>query len=290
MEQDLQRGFSSFNIQRLRKSDEDVFFCSVDVVTEGKEVTYWSQEGANITFAEDTPRFLIVQPEALSAPEGGSVIISCLFVPPPGLGPLSNVRVYWRRDHFNGLVIFQAFPPATPDPDYEGRVTLVGNLEAGNASIRISGLRPLDQTTYFCYISGRLAHGREVQRQSSVGTPLTVTARSTGQLITQPGHRQALNLLNGSRLPEEAGDSGGSGLRALFFSPLDLALLLALSLTLKIGTCVAVFLKLQGGERGGPGGVSGPPDPLPAARQEPQAPRPPGPDQAEPSEGPQEVQ
>ncbi|XP_028911374.1 uncharacterized protein LOC114808087 [Ornithorhynchus anatinus] len=245
MKKDLKEGFSSFDIQGLRKSDEDTFFCRVSVVTEGKEVICWSQEGANITFAEGIPRFLIQQPKALTAPEGGSVTISCLFSPPPGLGPLSNVRVIWRRNHFHGKVILRSFPPATPDPDYEGRVTLVGNPVGGNASIRISGLRPRDQTTYFCAVYGRLAQGQEVQQQSSLGTPLTVTARSRGRLISQPRSPQALDLRNDSCVTEKAREPGLC-LRPLF-SPSDLGPLLALSLTLKIGTCP------PGGSHGPPG-------------------------------------
>ncbi|XP_033026075.1 paired immunoglobulin-like type 2 receptor beta [Lacerta agilis] len=122
------------------------------------------------------PEYHIWQPCQLTARPKGSVTLLCTFN--YTWEATETAQVHWRLGSFYGKFIFNHTDSTHwyTDPDYEGRVSLVGDLsKALDASIRIENLRETDSNLYFCTVSVQTRlHGVKYWRNIE-GTNLTVT-------------------------------------------------------------------------------------------------------------------
>ncbi|XP_041957408.1 butyrophilin subfamily 1 member A1-like isoform X3 [Alosa sapidissima] len=96
-------------------------------------------------FAVQTPQ------KSVSAPYGASVTLPC------GISPATSavdLELRWHRpDGFNTPVLFYRNKAVQPvEPQYRGRVSLIGHLEKGNVSLRLENLTLADRGEYVCYI------------------------------------------------------------------------------------------------------------------------------------------
>ncbi|XP_041951290.1 butyrophilin subfamily 1 member A1-like [Alosa sapidissima] len=96
-------------------------------------------------FAVQTPQ------KSVSAPYGASVTLPC------GISPATSavdLELRWHRpDGFNTPVLFYRNKAVQPvEPQYRGRVSLIGQLEKGNVSLRLENLTLADRGEYVCYI------------------------------------------------------------------------------------------------------------------------------------------
>ncbi|XP_066236028.1 paired immunoglobulin-like type 2 receptor alpha [Saccopteryx leptura] len=123
------------------------------------------------------------QPEHLSAPEGGSILIPFSFCYPgkPAKNPRESIS--WRWGHYHGEFIYNTTPPFI-HKDFKNRLVLNWTKGARNGSLLISNLRKEDNSTYFCRV--QLTTQKEGQQlwQSIPGTRLTIT-RDTEKTTTR---------------------------------------------------------------------------------------------------------
>ncbi|XP_066134128.1 paired immunoglobulin-like type 2 receptor alpha [Saccopteryx bilineata] len=126
----------------------------------------------------------VIQPEHLSAPEGGSILIpfSFCYSWKPAKDPQESI--FWRWENFHGKFIHNTTPPFT-HKDFKNRLVLNWTKGARNGSLLISNLRKEDNSTYFCRV--QLTTQKEGQQmwQSILGTSLTIT-RATEKTTTRP--------------------------------------------------------------------------------------------------------
>ncbi|XP_066130478.1 paired immunoglobulin-like type 2 receptor alpha [Saccopteryx bilineata] len=116
----------------------------------------------------------VIQPEHLSAPEGGSIHIpfSFCYSGNPAKDPRESIS--WRWGHFHGEFIYNTTPPFTHE-DFKNRLVLNWTKGARNGSLLISNLRKEDSSTYFCRVQlTTQKEGRQLW-QSILGTSLTIT-------------------------------------------------------------------------------------------------------------------
>ncbi|XP_041946109.1 butyrophilin-like protein 3 isoform X2 [Alosa sapidissima] len=111
---------------------------------------------AVVTLAAVTPDpelFILTGSEGpVSAPEGSSVTMPCGLSPSSSAVPL---QVRWHRPNaFRTPVLLydnRRVQGEPADPRYRGRVSLVGELEKGNVSLRLENLTLEDMGDYVCY-------------------------------------------------------------------------------------------------------------------------------------------
>lgn len=126
------------------------------------------------TKCNSTYGYEVNQPEQLSAPEGGSVLIPFSFCHPWELAPDPRVNLYWRRTHFHGELIYNTTRHFIHE-DYKGRLFPNWTEVSRSGSLRISNLRRRDQGRYYCRVQLlTLRHGMK-EWQSLHGTQLIIT-------------------------------------------------------------------------------------------------------------------
>ncbi|XP_076149379.1 butyrophilin subfamily 1 member A1-like [Alosa pseudoharengus] len=109
-----------------------------------------------INLGLESDGFAVQTPEkSVSAQYGASVTLPC------GISPAASavdLEVRWHRpDGFNTPVLFYRNKAVQPvDPQYRGRVSLIGQLEKGNVSLRLENLTLADRGEYMCYIKSSL--------------------------------------------------------------------------------------------------------------------------------------
>ncbi|KAG5285768.1 hypothetical protein AALO_G00007240 [Alosa alosa] len=99
-----------------------------------------------------TDGFAVQTPDkSVSAQYRASVTLPC------GISPATSavdLELRWHRpDGFNTPVLFYRNKAVQPvEPQYRGRVSLIGQLEKGNVSLRLENLTLADRGEYVCYI------------------------------------------------------------------------------------------------------------------------------------------
>lgn len=85
---------------------------------------------------------------------GSSVTLPCILFPAFN----ESLEVRWHRpSNYTAPVLLyqnQKIQQQPADPQYQGRVSLTGELEKGNISLRISNVTMADRGEYICFISG----------------------------------------------------------------------------------------------------------------------------------------
>ncbi|XP_030643727.1 butyrophilin subfamily 1 member A1-like [Chanos chanos] len=108
---------------------------------------------AQIIKGPDT--FSVVVPDSpVSAKLGSSVVLLCSLSPSFSAVEL-EVRWY-RPNKFNTPVLLykdQKIQESPVDPQYRDRVSLIGNLEEGNVSLKMKNITLSDRGEYVCYVS-----------------------------------------------------------------------------------------------------------------------------------------
>ncbi|KAI4894482.1 hypothetical protein NFI96_029399, partial [Prochilodus magdalenae] len=123
-------------------------FC--DQITAGQEVE--SQEDRQEDRFTTASEFSLSVPNAsVSEPLGSSAVLPC------GLSPSLNAETFeirWHRNDYNNPVLLYKdlqIQENTGDPQYR-RVSLIGELEKGNVSLKLENLTLADMGEYVCYV------------------------------------------------------------------------------------------------------------------------------------------
>lgn len=96
--------------------------------------------------------FSIVVPVArVSAPLGSSVVLPC------GLFPSFNAKYFdirWYRngDYENVVLLYQDQNISPGDQWYRTRVSLIGELDRGNISLKLDNITVVDAGDYTCFV------------------------------------------------------------------------------------------------------------------------------------------
>ncbi|XP_036417971.1 myelin-oligodendrocyte glycoprotein-like, partial [Colossoma macropomum] len=97
--------------------------------------------------------FSVLVPNSVSALSGSSVILPC------GLSPSYNAKTFefrWYRnkDYNKPILLYQNLKVQenAGDPQYRGRVYLIGELEKGNVSLKLENLTLADNGEYMCNV------------------------------------------------------------------------------------------------------------------------------------------
>lgn len=117
----------------------------------------------------------------VEAKVGATAILNCTFHP-----PAKDLILYWTRlDSAGGIssvyIHYQGkVDTRFTDPTYVTRSSLVGDLDKGDASLRLGPLSPADRGTYCCRV--KHAHGTDVAE-----TQLHVLSRLWGGVGASSG-------------------------------------------------------------------------------------------------------
>ncbi|XP_062374203.1 butyrophilin subfamily 1 member A1-like isoform X2 [Sardina pilchardus] len=100
--------------------------------------------------------FAVFVPDGpLSVWKGSSIILPCSLSP----AFTESLEVRWHRpDEFKTPVLLyekQQIQQQPADPQYKGRVRLVGELQKGNLSLEIDNVQLADSGDYVCYVSAK---------------------------------------------------------------------------------------------------------------------------------------
>lgn len=98
---------------------------------------------------------------------GSFAILPCAISPSISAVPL-EVRWY-RTGKFNDPVLLYNDRQLKEDTEYRGRVSLLGNLEKGNVSLKLDNLTLEDSGEYYCYVKKPTWYDRK---------PLLLTVKS----------------------------------------------------------------------------------------------------------------
>ncbi|KAL2096886.1 hypothetical protein ACEWY4_006093 [Coilia grayii] len=100
---------------------------------------------------------MIVPDGPISAPLGASITLPCSVSPAFSVVPLKTT--WYRPDKFNTHVLLYENRKVQKDPSdaqYRGRVSLVGQLDQGNVSMRLDNLTLADRGEYLCHVQSRV--------------------------------------------------------------------------------------------------------------------------------------
>ncbi|XP_062391611.1 butyrophilin subfamily 1 member A1-like [Sardina pilchardus] len=126
----------------------------------------------------------------LSVQMGSSIILPCSFSPAFTV----SLKVRWYRpDKYKSPVLLyekQQVQHQAADPQYRGRVSLVGELEKGNVSLKLDNVSPADHGEFVCFVAGdkwyeqASVHLNVKALPSTMGSPpvLSVTDGGSGQV------------------------------------------------------------------------------------------------------------
>ncbi|XP_062386833.1 butyrophilin subfamily 3 member A1-like [Sardina pilchardus] len=131
--------------------------------------------------------FAVQTPEkSVSAPYGSSVTLPC------GISPATSavdLEVRWHRPNgFNTPVLLyknKAIQDQAADPQYRGRVSLTGQLEKGNVSLRLENSTLADRGEFVCYIKSPVWYDT-----AAVNLTLRVVGSALDLSITETGEGQ----------------------------------------------------------------------------------------------------
>ncbi|KAI4890991.1 hypothetical protein NFI96_031386 [Prochilodus magdalenae] len=100
-------------------------------------------------------KFSVLVPNSVSAGLGSSVILPCELSPSYDAKTF-EVHWYKNEDYNNPILLYQNLKvqESAGDPQYRGRVSLIGELEKGNASLKLENLRLADRGEYMCHVEG----------------------------------------------------------------------------------------------------------------------------------------
>lgn len=95
--------------------------------------------------------FTLVIPDAsVSEPLGSTAILYC------GLSPSLNARTFdvrwYKNGDYDNFVLFYNDQKTIENDKYRGRVSLIGELDNGNVSLKLDNLTSLDGGEYTCYV------------------------------------------------------------------------------------------------------------------------------------------
>ncbi|KYO41057.1 hypothetical protein Y1Q_0019598 [Alligator mississippiensis] len=157
-------------------------------------------------------------PMVVEAKVGATAILNCTFHP-----PAKDLILYWTRlDSAGGIssvyIHYQGkVDTRFTDPTYVTRSSLVGDLDKGDASLRLGPLSPADRGTYCCRV--KHAHGTDVAEtqlhvlnSSRLDTPWTLQVDPSGLTDTTapPSTRPWLDANANSTWVWVAGLGGGA--------------------------------------------------------------------------------
>ncbi|XP_036416692.1 butyrophilin subfamily 2 member A2-like [Colossoma macropomum] len=100
-------------------------------------------------------KFSVLVPNSVSALSGSSVILPC------GLSPSYDAETFefcWCKndDYDNPVLLYENLKVQenAGDPQYRGRVYLIGELDKGNISLKLENLTLADNGEYMCNVEG----------------------------------------------------------------------------------------------------------------------------------------
>ncbi|XP_062372047.1 butyrophilin-like protein 2 [Sardina pilchardus] len=121
-------------------------------------------------------KFNLIVPGSVSAHMGSTVTLPCAVSPTFSVVPL---KMRWHRpNRFKTPVLLYENRNVQQDPagtGYRGRVSLVGNLEQGNVSMKLENITPADNGTYLCYVQSSIWY-------EEAGVPLNVEGEVIGSV------------------------------------------------------------------------------------------------------------
>ncbi|XP_063786930.1 uncharacterized protein LOC134935990 isoform X2 [Pseudophryne corroboree] len=146
-------------------------------------VTLWGQSCVT------EEQYCMYQPQGANVFVGEALTLQCRFVYPKIKENVSEVIVVWKAskesycggptEEFYKSVMNSTFP------QYKGRVVLVGDSKAQNASITLMNVTKRDANTYCCGVTIKHSDGKSTTFQSPKGTRLSVRGEND-LLIEQP--------------------------------------------------------------------------------------------------------
>ncbi|XP_063786931.1 uncharacterized protein LOC134935990 isoform X3 [Pseudophryne corroboree] len=147
-------------------------------------VTLWGQSCVT------EEQYCMYQPQGANVFVGEALTLQCRFVYPKIKENVSEVIVVWKAskesycggptEEFYKSVMNSTFP------QYKGRVVLVGDSKAQNASITLMNVTKRDANTYCCGVTIKHSDGKSTTFQSPKGTRLSVRERTKYLDIQQP--------------------------------------------------------------------------------------------------------
>ncbi|XP_036439437.1 butyrophilin subfamily 1 member A1-like isoform X2 [Colossoma macropomum] len=99
--------------------------------------------------------FSVLAPDgSVSAYLGSSVILPCRLS--PSLNAETFEVRWYKNDYDNPVLLYRdlTVQESTGDPQYRGRVSLIGELVKGNVSLKLENLTLADRGEYVCFVKG----------------------------------------------------------------------------------------------------------------------------------------
>ncbi|XP_036439428.1 butyrophilin-like protein 8 [Colossoma macropomum] len=129
---------------------------------------------------------LLVPDGFISAQIGSSVVLPC------GLSTALDIKSYevrWHRPNKkeNPILLYKDLKVQENigDPQYRGRVSLIGELQKGNVSLKLENLTLADRGEYVCFVKSTewYERGSVILNITVVGSPLLFSLSETGEQV-----------------------------------------------------------------------------------------------------------
>ncbi|KAL6467309.1 hypothetical protein MHYP_G00251130 [Metynnis hypsauchen] len=127
---------------------------------------------------------LVVPDGAVSGQLGSSVVLPCAV---SSSLDCTNCKIHWYgpNNNDNLILLYEdlKLQENTGDPQYRGRVSLIGELQKGNVSLKLENLTLADRGEYFCYVSSYkwYERGSVFFTVSVVGSPPVLSCTEAGE-------------------------------------------------------------------------------------------------------------
>ncbi|XP_049328623.1 butyrophilin-like protein 2 [Astyanax mexicanus] len=97
--------------------------------------------------------FLVVPDGSVSGQLGSSVVLPCTLSPSQDCREF-EIQWYRKKDRDNPVLLYKDLKVQENygDPQYRGRVSLVGDLKKGNVSLKLENLTLADRGEYVCFV------------------------------------------------------------------------------------------------------------------------------------------
>ncbi|KAI4884740.1 hypothetical protein NFI96_025547 [Prochilodus magdalenae] len=143
-------------------------------------------------------KFTVLVPRLALAEKGSSVILPC------GLSPFYNAKTFevrwYRNEDYNHPILFyenEDVQKNAGDPRYRDRVSLIGNLEEGNASLKLEKLTLIDSGEYTCHVESTQWYDR-----ANVTLIVQVLGAVPVLLFTHAGEQVNITCVSGGWSPK----------------------------------------------------------------------------------------
>ncbi|XP_053335945.1 butyrophilin subfamily 2 member A2-like isoform X1 [Clarias gariepinus] len=135
--------------------------------------------------------FTLVIPDAsVSEPLGSTAILHC------GLSPSLNARTFdvrwYKNGDYDNFVLFYNDQKTIENDKYRGRVSLIGELDNGNVSLKLDNLTSLDGGEYTCYV-------KSISWYEKANINLTVKALGSTPVLSYQESGEKMNVTCTSR-------------------------------------------------------------------------------------------